>query len=180
MTGVQTCALPILAKDASGYKFTLTNTKPIETVTKTVSKVWDDNNNQDGLRPTAITVILTGDDGSRRVKSVTAAENWTVTFENLPKNQNHGQNIQYTVSEAFVSGYTEAITQNGDNYTITNTHTPASSEFFVTKIWKDNGNNDGMRPDEITITAHGSDGRSYTEKLNADNQWSVKIGRAHV
>ena len=162
-----------IAKDASGYKFTLTNAKTIDTVTKTVSKVWDDNNNQDGLRPTAITVILTGDDGSRRVKSVTAAENWTVTFENLPKNQNHGQNIQYTVSEAFVSGYTEAITQNGDNYTITNTHTPASSEFFVTKIWKDNGNNDGMRPDKITITAHGSDGRSYTEKLNADNQWSV-------
>lgn len=162
-----------IAKDASGYKFTLTNTKPIETVTKTVSKVWKDSNNQDGLRPSAITVILTGDDGSRRVKSVTAAENWTVTFENLPKNQNHGQNIQYTVSEAFVSGYTEAITQNGDNYIITNTHTPASSEFFVTKIWKDNGNNDGMRPDEITVTAHGSDGRSYTEKLNADNQWSI-------
>lgn len=162
-----------IAKDASGYKFILTNAKAIDTVTKTVSKVWDDNNNQDGLRPTAITVILTGDDGSRRVKSVTAAENWTVTFENLPKNQNHGQNIQYTVSEAFVSGYTEAITQNGDNYTITNTHTPASSEFFVTKIWKDNGNNDGMRPDEITVTAHGSDGRSYTKKLNADNQWSV-------
>lgn len=162
-----------IAKDASGYKFTLTNAKTIDTVAKTVSKVWDDNNNQDGLRPTAITVILTGDDGSRRVKSVTAAENWTVTFENLPKNKNHGQNIQYTVSEAFVSGYTEAITQNGDNYTITNTHTPASSEFFVTKIWKDNGNNDGMRPDEITVTAHGSDGRSYTEKLNADNQWSV-------
>lgn len=162
-----------IAKDASGYKFTLTNAKTIDTVTKTVSKVWDDNNNQDGLRPTAITVILTGDDGSRRVKSVTAAENWMVTFENLPKNQNHGQNIQYTVSEAFVSGYTEAITQNGDNYTITNTHTPASSEFFVTKIWKDNGNNDGMRPDGITVTAHGSDGRSYTEKLNADNQWSV-------
>lgn len=162
-----------IAKDASGYKFILTNAKAIDTVTKTVSKVWDDNNNQDGLRPTAITVILTGDDGSRRVKSVTAAENWTVTFENLPKNKNHGQNIQYTVSEAFVSGYTEAITQNGDNYTITNTHTPASSEFFVTKIWKDNGNNDGMRPDEITVTAHGSDGRSYTKKLNADNQWSV-------
>lgn len=162
-----------IAKDASGYKFTLTNAKTIDTVAKTVSKVWDDNNNQDGLRPTAITVILTGDDGSRRVKSVTAAENWTVTFENLPKNKNHGQNIQYTVSEAFVSGYTEAITQNDDNYTITNTHTPASSEFFVTKIWKDNGNNDGMRPDEITVTAHGSDGRSYTEKLNANNQWSV-------
>lgn len=162
-----------IAKDASGCKFTLTNAKTIDTVAKTVSKVWDDNNNQDGLRPTAITVILTGDDGSRRVKSVTAAENWTVTFENLPKNKNHGQNIQYTVSEAFVSGYTEAITQNGDNYTITNTHTPASSEFFVTKIWKDNGNNDGMRPDEITVTAHGSDGRSYTEKLNANNQWSI-------
>ena len=162
-----------IAKDASGYKFTLTNTKPIETVTKTVSKVWEDSNNQDGLRPSAITIILTGDDGSRRVKSVSAAENWTTMFENLPKNQNHGQSIQYTVLESFVSGYTDRVAQNGDNYTITNTHTPASSEFFVTKIWKDNGNNDGMRPDEITITAHGSDGRSYTEKLNADNQWSV-------
>lgn len=162
-----------VAKDSSGYKFTLTNTKSIETVTKTVSKVWEDSNNQDGLRPSSITVILTGDDGSRYLKSVSAAENWTTTFENLPKNQNHGQSIQYTVSEAFVSGYTDEVTQNGNNYTITNTHTPASSEFFVTKIWKDNGNNDGMRPDEITITAHGSDGRSYTEKLNADNQWSV-------
>lgn len=158
-----------IAKDASGYKFTLTNTKPIETVTKTVSKVWEDSNNQDGLRPSAITIILTGDDGSRRVKSVSAAENWTTMFENLPKNQNHGQSIQYTVSEAFVSGYTDRVA----NYTITNTHTPAATELFVTKTWKDNGNNDGMRPDEITVTAHGSDGRSYTEKLNADNQWSV-------
>lgn len=162
-----------IAKDASGYKFTLTNTKSIETVTKTVSKVWEDSNNQDGLRPSAITVILTGDDGSRYLKSVSAAENWTTTFENLPKNQNHGQSIQYTVSEAFVSGYTDEVTQNGNNYTITNTHMPATTELFVTKTWKDNGNNDGMRPDEITVTAHGSDGRSYAKKLNTDNQWSV-------
>jgi len=162
-----------VAKDSSGYKFTLTNTKSIETVTKTVSKVWEDSNNQDGLRPSSITVILTGDDGSRYLKSVSAAENWTTTFENLPKNQNHGQNIQYTVSEAFVSGYTDEVTQNGNNYTITNTHMPATTELFVTKTWKDNGNNDGMRPDEITVTAHGSDGRSYAKKLNADNQWSV-------
>lgn len=162
-----------IAKDASGYKFTLTNTKPIETVTKTVSKVWEDSNNQDGLRPSAITIILTGNDGSRRVKSVSAAENWTTMFENLPKSQNHGQSIQYTVSEAFVSGYTDRVAQNGDNYTITNTHTPAATELFVTKTWKDNGNNDGMRPDEITVTAHSSDGRSYAKKLNADNQWSV-------
>lgn len=162
-----------VAKDFSGYKFTLTNTKSIETVTKTVSKVWEDSNNQDGLRPSAITVILTGDDGSRYLKSVSAAENWTTTFENLPKNQNHGQSIQYTVSEAFVSGYTDEVTQNGNNYTITNTHMPATTELFVTKTWKDNGNNDGMRPDEITVTAHGSDGRSYAKKLNTDNQWSV-------
>ena len=162
-----------VAKDSSGYKFTLTNTKSIETVTKTVSKVWEDSNNQDGLRPSAITVILTGDDGSRYLKSVSAAENWTTTFENLPKNQNHGQNIQYTVSEAFVSGYTDEVTQNENNYTITNTHMPATTELFVTKTWKDNGNNDGMRPDEITVTAHGSDGRSYAKKLNTDNQWSV-------
>lgn len=162
-----------VAKDSSGYKFTLTNTKSIETVTKTVSKVWEDSNNQDGQRPSAITVILTGDDGSRYLKSVSAAENWTTTFENLPKNQNHGQSIQYTVSEAFVSGYTDEVTQNGNNYTITNTHMPATTELFVTKTWKDNGNNDGMRPDEITVTAHGSDGRSYAKKLNTDNQWSV-------
>lgn len=162
-----------VAKDSSGYKFTLTNTKSIETVTKTVSKVWEDSNNQDGLRPSAITVILTGDDGSRYLKSVSAAENWTTTFENLPKNQNHGQSIQYTVSEAFVSGYTDEVTQNGNNYTITNTHMPATTELFVTKTWKDNGNNDGMRPDEITVTAHGSDCRSYAKKLNTDNQWSV-------
>lgn len=61
------------------------------------------------------------------------------------------------------SDITDEVTQNGNNYTITNTHMPATTELFVTKTWKDNGNNDGMRPDEITVTAHGSDGRSYAK-----------------
>ena len=37
---------------------TLTNTHIPETVNATVYKVWDDNNNQDGIRPLELTVTL--------------------------------------------------------------------------------------------------------------------------
>ena len=53
-----------------------------------------------------------------------------------------GNVIAYTVSEEPVEGYETTI--EGTN--ITNTRTPEVVEIPVTKIWKDNDNQDGVRP----------------------------------
>lgn len=76
------------------------------------TKVWDDNDNQDGLRPNNITVIVKNGDMEVDRKTVTpdAAGNWAYSFENLPKYDAAGNAITYTVSEAKVTGYNTQIT----------------------------------------------------------------------
>ena len=65
----------------------------------TVTKVWDDNNNQDGIRPESVT--LTASDGTQAV--LTANEDWTATVS-VPKFDNLGE-VQYTWDEVSVTGY---------------------------------------------------------------------------
>jgi hypothetical protein len=65
------------------------------------------------------------------------------TFDNLPEKY-RGQTIVYTVDEVTVpSGYTKTVDQA--TLTVTNTHTPGTTERTVTKVWADNDNQDGLR-----------------------------------
>ncbi len=105
-----------------GAKLIITAPPVIETVNITVKKVWVDDNNKDGVRPDRIIVNLLADGEVVDEAELTAGEDWTFTFENLPK-FNGEQEIKYTVTEEKVSGYKCSI--NG--YTITNTrNTPTS------------------------------------------------------
>lgn len=61
------------------------------------------------------------------------------------------------------------------SWTIKNTSepTPHKTSFFVTKVWKDSGDKDGIRPDRVVVhlLANGRDtGRTIT--LNSGNGWS--------
>lgn len=87
------------------------------------TKAWNDNNNQDGIRPGAITVNLLADGTQVASKTVTASDNWKYSFDNLPEYAN-GKKITYTVSEAAVDGYTTEIS----GYDIINTHIPVIPE----------------------------------------------------
>jgi len=125
------------------------NTREIEKTTKTVTKTWEDNNNQDGIRPQSITVQLYA--GTEKYgEPVILPQNgkWEYTWENLEKNSN-GKEIIYTVSEQALSGYTPSYSE--DTFTITNTHTPETIDKTVKKVWNDNENQDGIRPQSITV-----------------------------
>ena len=74
---------------------TLTNTHVPETTNVTVIKVWNDENNQDGKRPTSLTVTLS----NGQTVTLNDQNNWTATIENLPVYAN-GEAIQYTWTEA--------------------------------------------------------------------------------
>ena len=90
-----------------------------------VKKVWDDADDQDGIRPEQVTVALWANgEATDKILTLTEAGGWTGSFTNLPEYEN-GQKIVYTVQEASVTGYTSAITGTAsEGFTITNTHTP--------------------------------------------------------
>ena len=103
------------------------------TLDKSVTKVWDDNNNQDGIRPEEVKVQLYAD-GQAVGTAITLneANQWKHTFSDLAKYAN-GKEIAYTVKEVDVAnGYTDKVEIGNDgNYTVTNTHTvkiPSSDE----------------------------------------------------
>lgn len=131
---------------ASG--FTITNSYSPETVDVKATKNWDDANNQDGKRPTKITINLLADGEKVASKEVQAAADgtWTATFEKLAKYK-AGKEIKYTVTEEAVAEYEATIT----DFTITNKYAPKEIDYKVTKVWKDANNQDGKRPESVTV-----------------------------
>ena len=132
----------------------------------TVTKTWSDNENQDGIRPETITVKLyktvNGEKEEVTSKELTAAENWTYTFENLPKYEG-GVEIDYSVEEVTVEGYTPTYSGN-DNENITNTHTPdlynENGKLSGTKTWVEGENQEGYRPEAIYIRLYANGERA--------------------
>ncbi|WP_061413655.1 Cna B-type domain-containing protein, partial [Streptococcus oralis] len=131
---------------ASG--FTITNSYSPETVDVKATKNWDDANNQDGKRPTKITINLLADGKKVASKEVQAAADgtWTTTFEKLAKYK-AGKEIKYTVTEEAVAEYEATIT----DFTITNKYAPKEIDYKVTKVWNDANNQDGKRPESVTV-----------------------------
>ena len=56
-------------------------------------------------------------------------------------------------------------------FVITNSHTPATVDISGTKIWDDNDNQDGKRPDVITVHLLKGTEVVKTVKVTADNDW---------
>ena len=131
---------------ASG--FTITNSYSPETVDVKATKNWDDANNQDGKRPTKITINLLADGQKVDSKEVQAAADgtWTVEFTKLAKYK-AGKEIKYTVTEEAVAEYEATIT----DFTITNKYAPKEIDYKVTKVWNDANNQDGKRPESVTV-----------------------------
>ena len=152
--------------------YNITNTHKPATLDITGTKTWNDSNNQDGKRSKSITVNLLANGRITDTKTVTADDNWTYSFTDLPKYAN-GQEITYTVSELTVPGYTTTI---DDNYNITNSYTSGETSASVTKIWDDADNQDGIRPESITVAllANGTP-TNKTVTLTAANNWTQTI-----
>ena len=84
----------------------------MDKVSHTVTKVWEDDNNRDGLR-TPITVQLMADGVAvtdpDATQELNETNHWTYTWNDLNKQDARGNNIVYTVEEVgTVTGYTKA------------------------------------------------------------------------
>ena len=138
-------------------------------------KVWDDKKNQDGARPEQITVRLLADGEEVDSRTVTAADNWSFSFEHLLKRHETGSAIVYQVTEDAVSDYSTVVEVSPDNpysFTFTNTHEPGKCSVLVAKAWDDENDKDSLRPKSVVVHlwADGEDtGKSL--ELSKDNNW---------
>ena len=147
--------------------YNIANTHTPEKISISGSKTWDDADNQDGKRPESITVRLFADGTEVISKTVTANDNWSWSFTDLDK-YNSGTEIVYTISEDTVADYTTVV----DGYNITNTHTPEKISISGSKTWDDADNQDGKRPESITVRLL-ADGRVVShKKITEKDNWS--------
>ncbi|KXU09956.1 Cna B-type domain-containing protein [Streptococcus gallolyticus] len=165
----------IVEEPVSDYETTIsgtdiTNTHVPETTEISGTKMWDDNDDQDGKRPTAITVNLLADGVKVDSKKVTAADDWKYEFKDLPKYK-AGQEIKYSVTEEAVKDYETKVSGTD----ITNIHTPETTDITVTKIWDDRNDKEKKRPDSIKVTLKANDKDLQTVTITAEDDWKYEF-----
>ena len=139
----------------------------------TVVKVWDDGNNQDGIRPESLNVTLTGGDTSETV-TLNSQNKWTATVSDLQAYTSDGDPISYTWTEdEMPEGYSlSGIATLGNVTTLTNSYTPGKTSATVSIIWEDDNDRDALRPDyvEVMLVQNGQ-----RVRLSEDNNWTETV-----
>ncbi len=186
--GYETTVGDLVDHGDGSYSITIINSYIIpDTVSIQGSKIWDDHNDEDGKRPTSITIYLYADgepaldeQGEPITATATEAGGWVWSFTNLLKYNDEGDEITYTIGEVSVNDYDTAIgdlVSNGDDsysVEITNTYNKMT-EISVEKIWDDADNQDGIRPASITVRlmANGREAAEIT--LSEGNNWTDTV-----
>ncbi len=112
-------------------------------VTIPVEKVWNDNNDQNKVRPGSIKVQLYAN-GVAKGDPITldSAGDWKSEFKNLPKEDDQGNEITYTIKEVkgdWQDDYASTVTGSEDSgFTITNKLTYNPLLLTVTKVSEEN------------------------------------------
>ena len=170
--------------------FTATN-KNTEKINFKVIKNWD-NTPSELQFYTNVQLYKNGNKERDQVK-LTANDNWETSFEGLPKYDEDGKEINYTVKEVNEKGDEEAsekITLQSYDYqvkhsndgtknedTITNTVTNASKKTFtakVTKKWEDGVSTNSVKF-TFTNKKYSKDKYTLTIGPNESNEWNGNI-----
>ncbi|MBO7245137.1 MAG: Cna B-type domain-containing protein, partial [Clostridia bacterium] len=144
-----------------------------------VTKLWDDDNDRDGIRPESVVIKLYVNDVEVRNATLTkdnetATNTWKHIFADVIVYKLPGEEVNYKIEEVVDedSGYTATV----DGLTITNVHVPEKVEVSGSKTWDDDNNRDGIRPESITINllANGEKVQTITVSVEDDWAWSFE------
>ena len=138
--------------------FVITN-KNIEKTEVPVEKKWL------GKAVNEIEVKLLANGQEVQSAKLNEANSWKHTFKDLPKYDDNGKEITYTVKEVAIEGYESKIEGNAkDGFVITNKNL-AKTEIPVEKKWLGKAVNEI----EVKLLANGQEVQSA--KLNEANSW---------
>ena len=154
-----------------GYITTVSGTNLINTITGTTSvsgtKIW---RAPEGTElPESITVILNRNDEPVARKKVTAADDWSYEFTELPAYSEDGSTAYtYTVDEEPVAGYNKEV----DGYDLINTKSE-KIEITGTKTWRAPEGTE--LPESITVILNRNDEPVARKKVTAADDWSYEF-----
>ena len=163
----------------NGSELTITNTYKPEETEISIRKLWDDAEDQDGLRAKAgakVALYSTDADGAKTLieeVKVPVTDGEIKKWEHLPV-YSKGQKLTYTAAETLAeeSGYVSSQAAEGEikngELLITNHHTPAVTESGVQKFWDDADDMDGLRPDTVTVYLYADGQRIKDREVFAD------------
>ena len=172
------------AELGDSVKFSFKNTyEPAKTASYKVVKVWDDDNNRDGIQPEKLKVTLYAGNNVYGEPVELKADDWAYEWTKLPVVDENAETIQYSVKEAETSKYTSDGGKMVDGvFTFTNTHEPElineddddpdnDGKLTVQKIWDGEGNELAM-PDTVTVELYAN-GKRLGEPvvLSAAMEW---------
>ena len=177
------------------FKITNTFSVPDDKISIPVTKIWDDNENKAGKRPTSVTLELIGKNAEeniieKREITLTSENDWKTTIENIPVYDEKADIIKYEITEKDLNNifYTKENTNiSGDvnsGFVVTNKFQVPNEtmEIEVSKVWDDNGNIQNARPENVTLFLTGNS-QEYDITLTNENKkqddesvWQGKIG----
>ena len=157
----------------------------------TVTKKWNDNDNADSMRPSSLLVRLVANGvKTERTAELNAENGWKHTFTDLDSADSSGNAIRYAVAEENASSdyrasQSEEITQAEkphcvvtDAFELTNTYEPQLTTVAGTKIWNDDDNAAGKRPDSIEVNLYADGKLAQSKKVRGgenDTKWSFSF-----
>ncbi|MDD2992395.1 MAG: Cna B-type domain-containing protein [Pygmaiobacter sp.] len=178
-TQVAGYAAPVYAPAAgaaAGGTITVTNTVNQQTISQTVNKVWQGENGYEALsRPTQVTVELLADGQSfspAKTAVLNSQNNWQYEFTGLAKYNSAGAQIVYAAVEKGTTptGYTKAEA----GLTVTNTLS-STVDIQASKTWVDGNDQQGLRPDQLTVQLKADNVLVASKALNAAGGWTASF-----
>ncbi|MBE6966935.1 MAG: Cna B-type domain-containing protein [Ruminococcaceae bacterium] len=144
------------------YTYRIENTA-IKALTVNVEKVWDDGGYH--ARPDSVKVTLYRDNAAFDTVTLSKNNNWRYSWTNLT------DEYSWSVDEAEIPAeYVKSVTNEGNDWTVTNTRTPNPAEITVTKAWRHNGGKN--LPESVAVVLY-RDGEAHdTVILSGDNNWT--------
>ena len=117
------------------------------------------------------TVLNSTNDPVKSVNTTITGGFASYSFADLPVYSN-GNVISYSVQELDVVNYTTTISNDTAYvFTVTNSHVPVVTEVNVTKVWNDSNNQDGVRPESITIRLYADDVEVGSKVVTEADGW---------
>ena len=155
-------------------------TSETETKALAVFKLWDDNMDAAGKRPSNLEVTVLRDGTPIRKVTLNETNDWQHLFYMLPASGT------YTVEEAAVADYQAEYVPVAEGYIIINSYTgssgggggggeepePQTAHVAVRKVWDDENDAAGKRPASITVQLIEGGTVIKTASLSEANQWA--------
>jgi|GEM_PF-6710459 len=144
-----------------------------------VTKIWNDEDDRDGIRPDSIVIHLlannvdTGRSATLPIEGEDGELIWEVTFDRLTYTDETGKVINYRFTEEPAEGYNWSVIRDSESsYRLINRHIPEKVSVDGEKTWE--GDNELERPSRIYVELYADGvktGKSITVTADSNGDW---------